>query len=142
LRLKIGSNRFENVTIPVLWGKRAIIQDDAGRISIIDLSGPKARPEIIGDEVAPGVRYGLKDNGFTVMSDGGEELYTFSPEGGLLVSGSLELPELQVEKNRIRVGSSTFQSNMVSGSQVGIIVDRNGIGLGAPLPPGLAPLVV
>lgn len=142
MKLQIGGNRFENVTIPVLWGQRAIVQDRMGRLSVIDLGASKARLEIVGDEVAPGIKYGLKVNGFTVLTESGKELYTFSPEGRLLVSVSLGLPELQVETNRLRIGSSTFESNMVSGSQVGFVVDAHGISIGAPLPPGLAPLVL
>jgi len=40
------------------------------------------------------------------------------------------------------VGTNTFQNNVVSGFGVGISVTENAIGLGGPIPPGLAALRV
>lgn len=142
MRLQLGGSTFENVKIPVLWGKRAILQDSAGRTSVIDLGGQKARIEILGDEAAMGVRFSPTTDGFKVLTSEGHPLYTFSPRDRRLTSESLGLPELQIKPSQIRVGTNTFQSNMVSGFGVGVVVDENGIRIGAPLPAGLAALVV
>lgn len=142
MRLVLGGSIFDGVQIPVLWGKRAILQDSSGRLSVVDLSGQAARLEVLGDKVAPGVRFTPTTDGFTVLTSSGQALYTFSPRDRRLTSESLGLPELQIKPSQIRVGTSTFQSNMVSGFGVGIVVEEGGIGIGAPLPEGLAALVV
>jgi hypothetical protein len=53
------SQRFEDVRIPLLWGKRAILEDKTGRISIILLDGTKAVLEVLGNEPAPNIQYEL-----------------------------------------------------------------------------------
>lgn len=55
---------------------------------------------------------------------------------------SLKLPECEIQRTGIRVGCNMFSGNMVMGFGVGIVVDERGIGMGAPLPEGLAKLVV
>jgi hypothetical protein len=143
MRLKLGGWTFDNVRIPVLWGKRAILQDSSGRLSVVDLGGQTARIEILGDQVARGVRFSPSTDGFMVLTSERQALYTFSPRDRRLTSESLGLPELQIKAFQIRVGTNTFQSAMVSGFDVGIVVDEDGrIGIGAPLPEGLAALVV
>jgi len=142
MKLKLGGSTFDNVRIPVLWGKRAVLQDSVGRLSVIDLSGAVARIEILGDRVARGVRFSPTVDGFKVLAGSGESLYTFAPKDKRLTSESLGLPELQINALQIRIGTNTFQSNMVSGFPVGIVVDENSIGIGAPMPEGLAALVV
>ncbi len=148
MNLNIAGNVFQNVTIPLLWGDRAIVQDRKGRISVIDLRGgpatskkPIAVPEIIGDEPAPGVEYLPTESGFNIMRDG-EVLYSFDAEDKLLRAGSLDLPEVQIGPSEIRVGGSIFQSNIIYGAAVGIVVDQDSIGIGARLPKGLAELMV
>lgn len=142
MKLKLGGSTFDNVEIPVLWGKRAVLQDSVGRLSVIDLSGAVARIEILGSGVARGVRFSPTVDGFIVLAGSGEPLYTFAPKEKRLTSESLGLPELQIRASQIRIGTNTLQSNMVSGFPVGIVVDENGIGIGAPMPEGLAALVV
>lgn len=142
MKLKLGGSTFENVKIPVLWGKRAVLQDSLGRLSVIDLSGAIARIEILGGRAARGVRFSPTVDGFKVLATSGEPLYTFSPKDKRLTSESLGLPELQIKASQIRIGTNSFQSNMVSGFPVGIVVDEAGIGIGAPMPDGLAALVV
>lgn len=142
MRIKLGGSTFDNVQVPVLWGKRAILQDSFGRLSVIDLGQSTARIEVLGDKVAPGIRFSPTTDGFKVLTDDGQALYTYSPRDRRLTSESLGLPELQIKPSQIRIGTNTFQSNMVSGFGVGIVVDENGMGIGAPLPQGLAALVV
>ena len=98
MRLKLGGSVFEDVQIPVLWGKRAILQDSAGRLSIVDLSGPSARIEILGNKVARGVRFSPTTDGFKVLASNREALRTFSPLDRRLTSESLGLPELQISR--------------------------------------------
>lgn len=142
MRMKLGGSTFENVQVPVLWGTRAVLQDADGRLSVIDLAGSAARLEILGDKVARGVRFAPTSDGFRVLNADRQALYAYSPRDRRLTSESLGLPELEIQSSRILIGSNTFQSNLVSGFGVGIVVDENGIGIGAPLPPGLAALVV
>lgn len=106
------------------------------------LGGRSANLEILGDRPAPGRSFTPVDNGFVVLDHREEELYAYFPSGRRLSSIALELPEVRIGDDRIEVGTNVFQGNMVSGFGVGIAVTENGIGLGAPLPEGLAPLVV
>jgi hypothetical protein len=46
MNLNMGNQIFEDVRIPLLWGKRAILEDKTGRISIILLDGNKAVLEV------------------------------------------------------------------------------------------------
>lgn len=142
MKLNLGGSTFDNVKIPVLWGKRAVLQDSGGRLSVVDLSGSAARIEILGDKVAIGVRFSPTTDGFKVLTSTGQALYTYSPQSQRITSESLKLPELQITRSQIRVGTNTFQSNMVSGFDVGIVVEEHSISIGAQMPEGLAALVV
>ena len=92
MNLRMGSKDFRDVTIPVLWGKRAILQDRKGRIAVIDLSGDKARPELVGDQPAPGVEFEPTADGFIIV-DQGDELYSYTPSEKLLQGLKLRLSE-------------------------------------------------
>lgn len=142
MNLDMGSHRFRDVEVPLLWGSRAVIQDKAGRLSVIDLSGDKARLEVVGDKAAPGVRYSPHLGGsFAVLSARKEELYSYSPEEKRLTTTRWNLPDCQILHDRILVGASTFGSNMIRNYGVGIRISEDGsIALGTPLPPGLAEL--
>jgi hypothetical protein len=141
MNIRMGSHTFEDVIIPLLWGTRAILQDQQERLSVIDLSGDEARPEIIGDAPAPDVEYVPERAGFSVERDG-RALYSYTPEEKRFVPRELRLPECQITADSIRVGSNLFQSNVIVGAGIGIVVTEQGIGMGAPLPPELAALVV
>lgn len=141
MNLNMGSQKFENVEIPLLWGKRAVLEDKKGRISIISLEGNKAVIEVLGDKPAPNVQYEMIEDGFKIIVDG-EELYSFDPNRRVITGLSLNLPECEIQSSGIRVGTNMFSGNMVVGFGVGIVVDERGIGMGAPLPEGLAKLVV
>ena len=137
----MGSQSFRNVEIPILWGKRAILQDKKDRISIISLEGEKAEIEVLGNKPAPKIEYELISNGFKIMRLG-KDIYSFNPHSRTITGLSLMLPEIEIGGDSIRIGSNMFSGNMVSGFGVGIVVDERGIGMGAPLPEGLAKLVV
>jgi hypothetical protein len=141
MKIRMGSQIFENVQIPLLWGTRAVIQDMKGRLSIIDLSGDKAKLEILGEKPAPGVEYRPLIEGFEIL-DEGSPLYVYSPSEKLLISKSLGLPDCQISPGGIRVGTNVFSGNVVAGFGVGIVVTSAGIGMGAPLPKNLADLVI
>lgn len=141
MNLNMGSQVFENVEIPLLWGKRAVLEDKKGMISIISLEGEKAVIEVLGDKPAPNIQYELIEDGFKIVIDG-QELYSFDPVKRTITGLSLNLPECEIQSSGIRVGGSTFSGNVIVGFGVGIVVDERGIGMGAPLPEGLAKLVV
>jgi tricorn protease-like protein len=140
--LDMGSQTFEDVEVPVLWGTRALLQDKKGRVSVIDLGGSAARLEILADAPAIDVKYALNLDGFTILSDDGAELYTYTPAEKRISDVSLGLPEVEIAADRIRIGTSTFSGNMVRGFGVGIAVTEDGMALGASLPEGLARLAV
>jgi len=141
VNLNMGSHSFRNVEIPILWGKRAILQDKKGRISIISLEGEKAELEILGNKPAPKIEYELVSNGFKIMRFG-KDVYSFNPNSRTITGLSLMLPEIEIGRDGIRIGSNMLSGGMVSGFGVGIVVDEHGIAMGAPLPEGLARLVV
>lgn len=141
MNLNMGSQVFQNVQIPLLWGKRAVLQDEKGRLSIISLEGSEPEIEILGDKPAPGIKYELIKGGFKIYKDNAE-LYAFYPEKKIISGLSIKLPECEVGNNGTRIGTNMFSGNMVVGFGVGIVVDERGIGMGAPLPPDLAKLKV
>src|SRR5258708_33102106 len=106
----MGSQSFINVQIPLLWGKRAIIQDRKNRLSVIDLSEPRAKLEILGDEPAPGVTFEPSFSGFKILKNG-LALYLYDSTAKRLESLSLDLPDCQVTPSAIRIGSNEFTGN-------------------------------
>lgn len=140
MNLQLGSNIFREVSIPVLWGTRAIVQDRRGKVSVIDLSGKTPTLEVLGDRPAPGIDYTLRvDGGFTILSEA-SELYAFDPKERRFTAIGLRLPELEISDSFTRVGTNTFSRNVVVGFGVGIRVSEDSISMGAPLPEGLARL--
>lgn len=137
----MGTLIFDNVQIPLLWGKRAIVQDREGRLSVIDLGEAEARLEVLGDKPAPGIEYELADDGFIVVREG-QRLYKYSSQEKSISSIGLKLPDCQITSSGTRIGGGQFSGNVISGYEVGIAVTEEGIAMGARLPPGLAKLVV
>lgn len=140
MNLRMGSQTFLNVEIPLLWGERAVLQDQQGRLSVIDLGGEKAKLEIVGDEPAPGVSFVPIIDGFEVLSET-VDLYSYHKKEKMLTSITLGLPDCKVCPGEIRVGSSVFSGGTVIGFGVGIAVSKNAVAMGASLPKGLADLV-
>lgn len=139
MNLRMGSQVFENVEIPLLWGDRAIIQDAHGRLSVIALAGQLPTLEIVGDQPAPGIRFRPVASGVVILGDG-KDLYSYDAGRHSLSSISLGLPDVSLRPDALLVGSNRFSGNRVSGFGVGIAVRQDGIAVGAPLPPGLAKL--
>lgn len=142
MKLRIGSNSFSDVTIPVLWGTRAVLQHESGSLSVINLGRPTPRVEVLKDKPAPNAHFIPVFGGFTILSEFNEEQYSYSPDDKRLTSKDPDLPDCQVLKDVIRIGTNTFQKNMVAGYEVGISVRNGSIALGAKLPADLVELVV
>lgn len=141
MNLNMGSQKFEDVKIPLLWGKRAILEDKTGRISIILLDGKKAIIEVLGNEPAPNIQYEPIEDGFKVILNG-QELYSFNKERRVIKGLSQRLPECEIQGDGIRIGSNILSGNKEIGFGVGVAVYEQRIVMGADLPEGLARLVV
>ena len=141
MNIRMGGQTFTDVKIPILWGTRAMLEDTKGRISVIDLAGSEAVLEILGSQPAPDISYEVIDDGFKIYRND-VELYSFDPNTGTFTGYDLELPECKIMDSKVQVGGSVFSGNMIMGFGVGIVVTESSIGMGAPLPPGLAKLVI
>ena len=142
MNLRMGSQKFTDVSVPLLWGTRAIVQDQENRLSVIDLAGPKARLEILADRPAPKARFTPTFQGFTIVSRAGDEIYSYSPRERLLSSINLGLPDCQIRADAIMVGTHRFSYGRFAGTGVGIAVTPTSIAVGGPLPPNLAALIL
>ncbi len=141
MNLQFGSQVFHHVTIPLLWGTRAVIGHPNGAFSVIDLSATTARPEVVSDKPWQGVEYAEQEDGFVIFKDG-ETAYFYSPARKILRDMLGSLPECEIAKDRIRIGTNTISNSMIIGSGVGIGVTEHGFFIGGPAPAGLAPLIV
>jgi|WetSurMetagenome_2_1015567.scaffolds.fasta_scaffold155751_2 hypothetical protein len=139
MNLSMGSQVFENVEVPVLWGDRAIIEDSHGRLSVIALAGQSAQLEIVGNEPAPGVHFRPTTIGIVIIGSD-RDLYSFDAANRTLSSISFGLPDIRFEPGALMIGTNRFSGNRISGFGVGIVVRTDGIAIGAPLPAGLAKL--
>ena len=141
MNLKMGSHIFSSVDIPLLWGKRAVIQDKQNRISIIDLGGRNARIEVLADAPAPGISFEPTFSGFKILENR-LALYLYDPKEKRLENINLGLPDCEITPSGIRIGSNYFANNVIFGSPVGFAVTPQGIAIGASLPADLAQLIV
>lgn len=141
MNLRMGSQVFTNVQIPLLWGERAVVQDAHSRLSVLDLSGERARVEVLADEPAPGVDFRPSVDGVVILHNG-VEIYTYNSRDKVLSSLSLGLPEVQISAAGTRIGTNWFSGNVVAGYGVGIAISKEGFSVGAPLPPKLAKLAL
>jgi hypothetical protein len=141
MNIRMGSQVYRDVQIPLLWGERAIIVDELGRLSVIDLSGERAQVEVLSDEPAPGIGFRPLLDGIVILKDG-TELYSYNPSEKAISSLSLGLPDIQISVGGTRVGTNWFSGNVFVGSGVGLSVSKDGISLAAPLPSKLARLAI
>ncbi|MDQ6609952.1 MAG: hypothetical protein M3Y85_09045 [Bacteroidota bacterium] len=142
MNIKIGNHQFMNVAIPLLWGGRAVLQDQSARISVIDLTGIDAKLEILGDKPAEGIEYSLNLDGSFSIFRNNSELYKYHPKEKQLHSTTLRIPDCQITPTEIKIGASVFSGNTISGSAIGLFVDESGFGMGAPMPRNLAKLAI
>ena len=140
MNLNMGNQIFEDVRIPLLWGKRAIIEDKTGRISIILLDGNKAVLEVLRNEPTSNIQYEPIEDGFMVIYNG-QELYSFDKERRVITGHSQKLPECEIRGGGIRIGSSILSRSKAIGFGVGVEVYEQRIVMGNSLPEGLARLV-
>lgn len=141
MNIQFGSQVFIGVQIPLLWGTRAVIGHPNGEISIIDLSGETAKPEVVINAPWKGVEYAEMEDGFVIYSDS-KAAYFYSPPRKIIRDLSGKLPECEIGKNQVRIGTNTISNSTIHGFQVGMGVTESGFFIGGPAPKGLAPLIV
>ena len=142
MNLLLGSQMFVDVQIPLLWGTRAVVGHPTGELSIINLQGDIARPEVVKNEPWTGVEWTDMEDGFAVY-EGLTQRYFFSPARKILRDLKGRLLECEIRRDATRIGSSTISNSMVRGFGVGIGVEEDGgFFLGGPMPAGLAKLSV
>ena len=140
MNLNMENQIFEDVRIPLLWGKRAILEDKTGRISIILLDGNKAILEVLGNEPTSNIQYELKEGGFKVIHNG-QDVYSFDKKRRVITGHSQRLPECEIRGGGIRIGSNVLSRSKSIGFGVGVEVYEQRIVMGNSLPKGLARLV-
>lgn len=138
---RIHGQFFGNVRVPVLWGSRAILQDQRGHLTIVNLEDDSPILEIIDDHPAARANFTPRTEGYVILDDEGGELYSVNPKTKSLIPVGLRLPPITVSERELRVGTNVFDGNMV-GIGVGILVTESGVALGGPLPSALATLRV
>lgn len=136
---RIGTVGFSSVKIPLLWGKKAILSHSNGALSVIDLSGETAKPQIVADELWNEIEYAEKEDGF-VIYENDVQSYFYSPARKIFRDLTGKLPECELGKDFTRIGTNKISGGMVSGFGVGIGVSENGFFMGGPIPEGLASL--
>ena len=136
---RLGNQTFRGVKIPLLWGTRAILSHSSGSLSIIDLGGEKAIPEVIANEPWQQIEYSEKEDGFVIYRND-VQAYFYSPARKLFKDLSGSLPECEITDEFTRIGTNKISGGMVSGFGVGVGVSENGFFMGGPIPPGLAEL--
>lgn len=136
---RIGSVSFNSVKIPLLWGKKAILSHSNGALSVIDLSGETAKPQIVADEPWTEIEYAEKEDGF-VIYENDIQSYFYSPARKIFRDLTGRLPECELAKDFTRIGTNKISGGMVSGFGVGIGVSESGFFMGGPIPEGLASL--
>lgn len=100
-----GSQTFLGVKIPILWGTRAVLAHPSGTLSIIDIGGKAARPEIVSDIPWTDVQYSEKEDGFVIYQDA-SQIYFYSPKRKLLRDLKGELPECELTTEYTRIGTN------------------------------------
>ncbi len=136
---RIGSVGFSGVKIPLLGGKKAILSHSNGSLSVIDLSGETAKPQIISDEPWNEIEYTEKEDGF-VIYENDIQSYFYSPARKIFRDLTGKLPECELGNDFTRIGTNKISGGMVSGFGVGIGVSESGFFMGGPIPEGLASL--
>jgi len=149
--VNIGSNKFENVAFPLAFENRYfMLESSAGADiwTVFTVQDGKPIIEILRNDPQGNDLTKAETNptGIVTVSDPktGAFLYKLRPGNkNSSIFGRIngEETEIKITDREIRIGTNTFQNNLVSGFAVGIIVDSNGrIGMGAGLPPELQSL--
>lgn len=122
---RLGTQNFIGVKIPLLWGTRAILSHPSGALSVIDIGGESAFPEIISDVPWNQVEYSEKEDGFVIYR-GDIQAYFYSPARKLFRDMRGSLPECEISAEYTRVGTNKISGGMIVGFGVGIGVSENG----------------
>ena len=139
MNIRFGMQEFNDVQIPVLWGKRAIVGHSSGQLSVVDLGDSVARPEIVADKPWVDIEFSEKEDGFVIFKHGSPAFF-YSPSRKLIRDMSGTLPDCEISARQIRVGTNTIQTSTISGFQVGVGISERGFFIGGPAPEGLAAL--
>jgi hypothetical protein len=72
---RIRGQFFANVKVPVLWGSRAILQDQQGHLSIVNLEANRVVLEIIDDRPAARSNFTPTTEGYVILdAEGGSSI--------------------------------------------------------------------
>jgi hypothetical protein len=141
----IGSNKFEKVTFPLAFENRFFLLESSASFdvwTVFTVRDGKPIIEILKNKPHDNDISKSETNptGIITVSDPktGAFLYKLRPGNrNSSIFGRIngEETEIKITDRAIRVGTNTFQNNIIQGFAVGIIVDsRGGIGMGASLP--------
>ncbi len=146
--VNIGSNKFENVAFPLTFQNRYFMLESsvgADLWTVFTVKDGKPVIEILKNKPQDNDLSKGETNptGVVTVSDPktGAFLYKLRPGNkNSSIFGRIkgQETEIKITDREIRIGTNTFQNNLVSGFAVGIIVDAKGnIEMGAGLPPEL-----
>jgi hypothetical protein len=138
---RISGQFFSNVQVPLLWGSRAILRDQKGHLSIVNLDDEGARLEVVDDKPAAGANVLLGADTYVILDSQSRRLYSVDPISKSLTAILLRLPPVTFGERELRLGLHAFEVNMV-GVEVGILVTESAVVLGGLLPSALATLRV
>lgn len=149
--INIGSNKFENIVFPLAFENRYFMVEytaGADLWTVFTVEDGKPLVEILKNKPQDNDLSKAETNptGVVTVSDSktGAFLYKLRPGNkNSSIFGRIigEETEIRITDREIRIGTNTFQNNLVFGFAVGIIVNSNGgIGMGAELPPELQSL--
>lgn len=142
---KVGGNQFNDVTFPLVFEDRYFMLEASPEKdvwTVLQLKDGDLIIEVLQNEPHPNPSTEVTTNptGIITVSDkdSGKFLYKIRPENkNTSIFGSINgaETEIKITDKEIRVGTNSFQKNMVIGSSVGIMVDKNGgMGMGGGLP--------
>lgn len=149
--VSIGNNKFENVVFPLALENRYFMLESSVGVDIwtvLTVKDGKPVIEILKNKPQDNDLSKSETNptGVVTVSDPktGVFLYKIRPGNrNSSIFGRIEgqETEIKITDKEIRIGTNTFQNNLVSGFAVGIIVDgTGGIGMGVGLPAELRKL--
>ena len=149
--VNIGSNKFENVAFPLAFENRYFMLESAAGEdvwTVFTVEDGKPVIEILKNKPHDNDLSKAETNptGIVTVSDPNTGAFLYKLRPGTKNSSIFgringEETEIKITDREIRIGTNTFQNNLVSGFAVGIIVDgKGGIGMGAGLPPELQSL--
>lgn len=149
--VNIGSNKFENVAFPLAFENRYfMLESSAGADvwTVFTIKNGKPIIEILKNNPQDNdlSKTEINPTGIITVSDSETGAFQYKLRPGSKNSSVFgringEETEIKITDREIRVGTNTFQNNLISGFAVGITVDsKGGIGMGAGLPPELQSL--